>query len=67
MTNPLEQDPGARRSPILAIAAIGALAVAAWGLLGGPNLPEVNALPWILIGLGLIAGLVLIVSGIRRN
>lgn len=56
-----------RRSPALAIGGLIALGVAAWGLTGGPDLPDLNLLPWILLALGLVAGLALIASGIRRG
>ncbi len=67
MNHDTEGAPIERRSPALVIAGLIALAVAGWGLSGGPDLPELNLLPWILLGLGLVAGLVLIVSGIRRT
>ena len=44
-----------------------AIAVAAWGLTGGPDLPDLNLLPWVLIGVGTLAGVVLIASGFRRR
>lgn len=60
-------DETTRRSPALAITGLIALGVAGWGLSGGPDLPDLPVLPWILLALGLLAGVLLIVSGIRRG
>lgn len=57
----------ARRAPLLAVAGVLAIAVAGWGLSGGPDLPDLSLLPWILVGVGTLAGLVLIASGFRRK
>ena len=64
--NDTENLPEARRSPLLIVAGVVALAVGAWGLSGGPSVPELNLLPWILIGVGTLAGIILIASGFRR-
>ncbi|MFT4088096.1 MAG: hypothetical protein QM658_13295 [Gordonia sp. (in: high G+C Gram-positive bacteria)] len=56
----------ARRSPVLAVLGVLALGVAGWGLAGGPALPDLNAVPWLLVTLGLLAGLALVISGFRR-
>ncbi|MEZ5212606.1 hypothetical protein [Gordonia sp. (in: high G+C Gram-positive bacteria)] len=65
-----DENPGTlepRRAPILVMAGVLAIAVAAWGLTGGPDLPDLNLLPWVLIGVGTLAGVVLIASGFRRR
>ncbi|MFT3714617.1 MAG: hypothetical protein QM774_01335 [Gordonia sp. (in: high G+C Gram-positive bacteria)] len=56
-----------RRSPFLALAGIVTLLVSAWGLTGGVNLPDLNLVPWILIGVGVLVGVVLVISGLRRS
>ena len=58
--------PELRRSPWLAVAGLLAIAVGAWGVAGGPDLPDLTLLPWVLIGVGVVAGVVLIASGLRR-
>ncbi|MGW0038899.1 hypothetical protein [Gordonia sp. NPDC003376] len=55
----------ARRSPGLALFALLGVAVAAWGLADGPTLPDLATLGWVAVVIGVIAGLVLIVSGAR--
>lgn len=55
------------RSPLLVIAGVVALAIGGWGLAGGPTIPELDLLPWILIGVGALAGVILIASGFRRS
>lgn len=59
--------PTKTRSPLLVVLGVLAIAVGAWGLSGGPDLPDVNLLPWILLGVGALAGVVLIASGFRRS
>ncbi|MGP3706262.1 hypothetical protein [Gordonia paraffinivorans] len=55
------------RAPGLGILGVIALAVAAWGLAGGPSLPDAADLGWIAVGVGVLIGLVLIVSGARAR
>ena len=56
-----------RRSPGLALLGLAALAVAGWGLVGGPDLPDLAALGWVAIAVGLAVGLALIVTGARSR
>ncbi|AVM00010.1 hypothetical protein C6V83_06735 [Gordonia iterans] len=67
MTDPTDNLPEVRRAPVLAVVGVLALAVAGWGLTGGPDLPDLELLPWILIGVGTLAGVILIASGFRRT
>ena len=67
MTDQTTTDATQRRSPFLAIAGILALLVAGWGLFGGPELPDLNVLPWILVAAGVAAGIALIASGFRKD
>ena len=53
------------RAPGLGFLGIVALAVAGWGLADGPALPDATDLGWVAVGIGLLIGLVLIVSGAR--
>lgn len=55
-----------RRSSGLALLGVVAIAVAVWGLAGSPDLPSASVIGWVVIGVGLVAGLVLLVSGARR-
>ena len=56
-----------RRAPGLALLGIAAIAVAIWGLTDKPGLPSASVLGWGVVGIGLIVGLVLLVSGARRR
>ncbi|GAC48677.1 hypothetical protein [Gordonia aichiensis] len=56
-----------RRAPGLALVGVAALAVAIWGLVGTPELPSASVLGWGVVGIGLVVGLVLLVSGARRR
>ncbi|WP_461665384.1 hypothetical protein [Gordonia sputi] len=56
-----------RRAPGLALLGIAAIAVAIWGLTDTPGLPSASVLGWGVVGIGLIVGLVLLVSGARRR
>ncbi|MEJ9078914.1 hypothetical protein WKY82_10870 [Gordonia malaquae] len=56
-----------RRSPGLAVLGILALMVAGWGLLGGPSLGDTRALPWAVLAVGVVIGLGLVASGMRRR
>lgn len=56
-----------RRNPFLAVLGVIALAVAAWGLSGGPDITETSAIPWTILAVGLIVGIGLVMSGIRRR
>lgn len=58
--------PALRRSPSLAVFGLLAIAVGGWGIAGGPDLPDLTLLPWVLIGIGAVAGIVLVASGLRR-
>ena len=55
------------RAPGLGLLGIAALAVAGWGLADGPALPDAADLGWVAVGIGLVVGLVLIVSGTRSR
>ncbi|WP_374610348.1 hypothetical protein [Gordonia sp. (in: high G+C Gram-positive bacteria)] len=55
------------RAPGLGLLGIAALAVAGWGLADGPALPDAAGLGWVVVGIGLLVGLVLIVSGTRSR
>ncbi|ACY20996.1 hypothetical protein Gbro_1734 [Gordonia bronchialis DSM 43247] len=55
------------RSPGLVIFGIVALAVAAWGLADGPELPDPSNLGWLVVAVGLVIGLLLIVTGARSK
>ncbi len=55
------------RAPGLGIVGIAALAVAGWGLAGGPALPDAADLGWAAVGVGLLIGLILIISGTRSR
>lgn len=55
------------RAPGLGLLGLVALAVAGWGLADGPALPEAADLGWVAVGIGLLIGLVLIVSGTRSR
>nr|WP_064571625.1 hypothetical protein [Gordonia sp. LAM0048] len=55
------------RAPGLGLLGIAALAVAGWGLADGPALPDAADLGWVAVGVGLLIGLVLIVSGTRSR
>ncbi|MFT3663177.1 MAG: hypothetical protein QM809_17960 [Gordonia sp. (in: high G+C Gram-positive bacteria)] len=67
MSENTENLPEPRRAPLLAVFGVLALAVAGWGLSGGPDIPDLRLLPWLLIGVGTVAGIVLIASGFRRS
>ncbi|GAA1481729.1 hypothetical protein GCM10009624_21690 [Gordonia sinesedis] len=60
-------DYGARRSPGLALAGLATLAVAGWGLADGPVLPDAATLGWAAVTVGLVVGLVLIVTGAHSS
>lgn len=65
MSEHLDQRP--RRAPALVLLGLVALAVSAWGLSGGGNLPDaVNPL-WILVGLAVLVGVGLVVMGARSG
>ncbi|MFW0784374.1 hypothetical protein AAFP35_07600 [Gordonia sp. CPCC 206044] len=55
------------RAPGLTVLGLVALVVAAWGLLGGPDLPDAADLGWIAVGTGLLIGLILILTGARSS
>ncbi|EON33567.1 MULTISPECIES: hypothetical protein [Gordonia] len=55
------------RAPGLGLLGIAALAVAGWGLADGPALPDAADLGWVAVGIGLLVGIVLIVSGTRSR
>ncbi|ASR02516.1 hypothetical protein [Gordonia rubripertincta] len=55
------------RAPGLGLVGIAALAVAGWGLAGGPALPDAANLGWAAVGIGLLIGLILIISGTRSR
>ena len=55
------------RAPGLGLLGLAALAVAGWGLADGPALPDAADLGWVVVGIGLLVGLVLIVSGTRSR
>ncbi|WAC54742.1 hypothetical protein [Gordonia sp. SL306] len=55
------------RAPGLAILGLAALLVAGWGLAGGPDLPSAADLGWLAVGLGLVIGLILILTGARSS
>ncbi|WP_439032340.1 hypothetical protein [Gordonia terrae] len=55
------------RAPGLGLLGLLALAVAGWGLADGPTLPDAADLGWVAVGVGLLIGLVLIVSGARTR
>lgn len=54
-----------QRSPGLALLGILALAVSAWGIAGGPTLPDPSALAWIAVIAATATGLVLVLAGAR--
>lgn len=55
-----------RRAYPLAVVGLLAGSVAGWGLAGSPAIGFGPELGWIAIAVGLVVGLVLIVSGTRR-
>ncbi|MGV9824423.1 MULTISPECIES: hypothetical protein [unclassified Gordonia (in: high G+C Gram-positive bacteria)] len=55
------------RAPGLVILGVAGLCVAGWGLAGGPALPSAGTVGWIAVAAGLVIGLVLILTGTRRN
>ena len=64
-----EQEPagGDHRNPFLAVLGVLGLLVAGWGLADGPDLGDGAALGWTILVVGLLIGLGLVVSGIRRR
>ena len=63
-TEQTSDTPG-RRAPGLALLGGAAIAVAIWGLTDTPDLPSASVLGWGVVGIGLVVGLVLLVSGAR--
>ncbi|WP_132993964.1 hypothetical protein [Gordonia zhaorongruii] len=59
--------PEQHRSPLLAVFGVLALIVAGWGFAGGPDLGDAHAAPWAILIVGVVAGVGLVVSGIRRR
>ncbi|GAB88091.1 hypothetical protein, partial [Gordonia rhizosphera] len=55
------------RSPGLIILGIVALVLAGWGIAGNPDLPDAADLGWIAVAVGLLIGLVLILTGARSS
>ncbi|QKT06373.1 hypothetical protein HUN08_03580 [Gordonia sp. X0973] len=62
-----DDDAPVRRSVFLAVAGILTLLVAAWGMTGGFHLPNLDLVPWLLVIGGVLVGVVLILSGLRRG
>lgn len=60
-------DAPVRRSVFLALSGILTLLVAAWGMAGGFHLPNLDLVPWLLVIGGVLVGVVLILSGLRRG
>ncbi|WP_020108737.1 hypothetical protein [Nocardia sp. 348MFTsu5.1] len=54
-------------SPTLALSGIGALLVAVWGLLGGPDITNSATALWSALVVAVLVGLVLIFSGGRHD
>ncbi|MGO3325998.1 hypothetical protein [Gordonia sp. (in: high G+C Gram-positive bacteria)] len=63
----ITEAPEGRRNPFLAVLGVLALVVAAWGLAGGPNITDSGAVPWTILVIGLVVGVGLVASGIRRR
>lgn len=63
----ITEAPEGRRNPLLAVLGVLALLVAGWGLTGGPDLTDSNAIPWTILVIGLVIGVGLVASGIRRR
>ncbi|WOC11256.1 hypothetical protein [Gordonia sp. MP11Mi] len=59
--------PEGRRNPFLAVLGVLALLVAGWGLAGGPDVTNSGTIPWTILVVGLVVGLGLVMSGIRRR
>ncbi|GAC69876.1 hypothetical protein [Gordonia soli] len=55
------------RAPGLGLVGLAALAVAGWGLAGGPDLPDGAGIGWVAVIVGVIVGLVLIATGARSR
>ena len=63
----MNDDTPTTRSPGLAFAGVLALLVSLWGLADGPRfLADASYVPWLVLGIGLVVGLILIISGFRR-
>ncbi|MGV9671923.1 hypothetical protein ACWDPV_15225 [Gordonia sp. NPDC003504] len=56
-----------RRAPGVALIGVAALAVAGWGLADGPTLPDPATLGWLVVGVGVVIGALLILSGTRSS
>ena len=54
-------------SPTLALSGIGALLVAVWGLLGGPDITNSATALWSALVVAVLVGLALIFSGGRSD
>ena len=54
-------------SPTLALSGIGALLVAIWGLLGGPDITNSGTALWSTLVVAIFVGLALIFSGARPD
>ncbi|GAB2639864.1 hypothetical protein GCM10027169_04830 [Gordonia jinhuaensis] len=62
--------PRRRFAPLHAAVAVIVLVIAGWGLAGGSGLRELTVIAWSLVGLGVLAGLALVISGmgaVRRR
>ena len=55
------------RSPGLVIFGVLALGVAGWGIADGPTFPDAANFGWLAVGVGLVVGLLLIVTGARSR
>ncbi|MCH5642180.1 MULTISPECIES: hypothetical protein [unclassified Gordonia (in: high G+C Gram-positive bacteria)] len=55
------------RSPGLVLFGLLALGVAVWGIADGPTFPDASNLGWLAVGVGLVVGLLLIVTGARSQ
>lgn len=63
----ITEAPEGRRNPFLAVLGVLALMIACWGLAGGPNITDSGAVPWTILVVGLVVGIGLVASGIRRR
>ena len=59
--------PEDHRNPFLAVIGVLALMIAGWGLAGGPDITDSGAIPWTILVIGLVVGVGLVASGIRRR
>ncbi|MYR06235.1 hypothetical protein GTV32_07875 [Gordonia sp. SID5947] len=55
------------RAPGLVMLGLAALLVSGWGLAGGPDLPSAAVLGWLAVAVGLVVGLILILTGARSS